>query len=93
MYPSLEKILKYNLTKDFKTLIQEYAQAEYDITPTYEVLSEDGPDHNKQFEVGIYLGEQQVGIGTGTSKKKAQEKAAEDGYMKMQEDDFQLFSQ
>ena len=36
-------------------LIQEYAQAEYEITPTYKILSENGPDHNKTFEVGVFL--------------------------------------
>jgi dsRNA-specific ribonuclease len=40
VYPSLQFIIENNLFKDFKSLIQEYAQAEYDITPTYEVLSE-----------------------------------------------------
>jgi dsRNA-specific ribonuclease len=40
IYSTLDEILKNNLTKDFKTIIQEYAQAKYDITPTYNVLSE-----------------------------------------------------
>ena len=40
IYPSLEEILKNNLTKDFKTLVQEYTQAEFDITPRYELIHE-----------------------------------------------------
>jgi len=55
VYTTLDNILKHNLFKDFKTLIQEYAQAEYDITPTYRVLDESGPDHDKNFLVGVYL--------------------------------------
>jgi ribonuclease-3 len=47
----LEDILSNNLTKDFKTLFQEAAQADYEVTPSYKVLLEDGPDHNKVFEV------------------------------------------
>lgn len=47
------------------------------------MLDESGPDHNKNFIVGVFLQEKQVGTGEGSSKKKAQEKAAEDGYKKM----------
>ena len=51
IYTTLDNILKHNLFKDYKTLIQEYAQAEFDITPTYKVLDESGPDHDKDFLV------------------------------------------
>ncbi|MFK7780649.1 MAG: ribonuclease III [Candidatus Gracilibacteria bacterium] len=80
IYPTINEILENNLTKDFKTTIQEYAQAEYEITPSYKVISESGLDHDKIFEIGIYLGQKIVGKGAGSSKKKAQEKAAEDGF-------------
>ncbi len=83
IYTTLDNILKHNLFKDFKTLIQEYAQAEYDITPTYKVLDESGPDHDKTFLVWVYLWEKEVGQWTGSSKKKAQENAAEKWYMSM----------
>ncbi|MDD2871341.1 MAG: ribonuclease III [Candidatus Gracilibacteria bacterium] len=80
IYPSVSEIIENNMTKDYKTTIQEYAQAEYEITPTYIVLNESGLDHDKTFEVGVYLGEKLIGKGTGSSKKKAQEKAAQDGF-------------
>ena len=80
VYTTLDNILKNNLFKDFKTLIQEYAQAEYDITPTYKVLDDSGPDHDKNFLVGVYLGEKKVWEWNGSSKKKAQEDAAERWY-------------
>ena len=80
VYTTLENILENNLTKDFKTIIQELAQADFDITPTYKVLSESGPDHNKNFDVWIYLKEKQIGQWSGSSKKKAQEAAAKDWY-------------
>jgi len=41
IYPSIKEILKDNLMKDYKTTIQEYTQAQYDITPNYKVLSEE----------------------------------------------------
>jgi len=78
IYPSLSKILENNLTKDFKTTIQEYAQAEYEKTPNYKVLSESWLDHDKLFEVWVYLWDEIIWKWSWTSKKKAQEKAAED---------------
>jgi len=80
IYTTLETILDNNLTKDFKTLIQEYAQAEHDITPTYNVLEESGPDHDKNFLVWVFLDEKQIWKWAGSSKKKAQEEAAKDWY-------------
>jgi len=83
IYTALDNILENNLFKDFKTLIQEYAQAEYDTTPTYRVLDESGPDHDKIFIVWVYLWEKEVGSWTWSSKKKAQESAAENGFNAM----------
>ena len=76
IYSTLESILENNLTKDFKTLIQEFSQAEFEITPTYKVLSEEWPDHSKNFLVWVYLDNKKVWEWNWTSKKKAQEDAA-----------------
>lgn len=80
IYPTIKEILENNLTKDYKTTIQEYAQAEYEVTPNYKVLSESWLDHDKTFEIWVYLKEKQVWKWVWTSKKKAQEKAAEDWF-------------
>ena len=80
IYPTVEEILENNLTKDFKTSIQEYAQAEFDITPDYKVISEAWLDHDKTFEVWVYLWEKLVWKWIWSSKKKAQEKAANDWF-------------
>lgn len=85
IYPSLKDILENNLTKDYKTTIQEYAQARFDITPSYKVLSESWLDHDKTFEVWVYLWEKLVWQWLWSSKKKAQEKAAEDGFNNLKE--------
>ena len=77
IYPTITNILKYNRTKDFKTTIQEFAQAKYDITPSYKVISESWLDHNKTFKVWVYLDKKLIWKWIWTSKKKAQEKAAE----------------
>lgn len=81
VYPSVDIILEQNLFKDYKSLIQEFSQAEYDITPNYDVISDDGPDHNKVFEVWVYIWKKLVGTGKWSSKKKAQENAAENAYL------------
>jgi ribonuclease-3 len=51
VYTTLPHILKNKLYKDFKTLLQEFTQAEYDITPCYKVLEDSGPDHDKNFHI------------------------------------------
>ena len=76
MEKCLGDILKKGLHVDAKSQFQEYAQEKHGVTPVYRVLSESGPDHNKVFEVGVYLGEDLAGKGEGSSKQKAEEAAA-----------------
>ena len=62
---------------DPKSRFQESAQDIVGITPTYKVLKEEGPDHDKQFLVGVYLDREPVAEGAGGSKQEAQVEAAE----------------
>ncbi len=80
IYIYLDDIIFNNLTKDYKTLFQESAQAEYELTPNYKVVSEKWPDHDKIFDVWVYIWDKQIALGKWTSKKKAQENAAENAY-------------
>lgn len=73
----LEQILKDKSYIDPKSRFQELVQDKEGITPHYEVESEEGPDHNKIFTVGAYVGTVQWGTGLGTSKQAAQQNAAE----------------
>ncbi|HBL39176.1 TPA: ribonuclease III [Candidatus Uhrbacteria bacterium] len=73
----LPKILKHQLYIDPKSRFQEEAQERFSITPSYKVLSEAGPDHAKDFEIGVYLGKELVATGKGTSKHEAQVSAAQ----------------
>lgn len=75
----LPEILEARLYVDPKSKFQEAAQEKLGITPSYRVLSEEGPDHAKVFQVGIYLDREQVAVGTGTSKQEAQVAAAAAG--------------
>lgn len=72
----LEKILEEKSYIDPKSRFQEIVQEKESVTPHYEVISEEGPDHNKIFTIGAYVGNEQWGIGVGTSKQSAQQNAA-----------------
>ncbi len=76
LLPHLDEVLEKKLYKDPKSLFQESAQDRAGITPTYEVMREWGPDHDKHFVVGIFLGEELIAEGEGRSKQTAQEEAA-----------------
>ncbi len=69
-------ILKYKLFQDPKSKFQELAQADFKITPTYKVLKETGPDHLKEFTVGVFLNQKLIAKGKGKSKQEAEIKAA-----------------
>ncbi|MDR2771887.1 MAG: ribonuclease III [Elusimicrobiota bacterium] len=62
---------------DFKSKLQEIAQSQYAILPEYKVLKETGPEHNKCFEMAVYLKKKLLGTGTGYSKKEAEQIAAQ----------------
>jgi ribonuclease-3 len=76
LLPKTEEIVSKKLWRDAKSLIQEKAQEHDSVTPSYKVLSESGPDHDKHFTVGIYFGSQFIAEGKGKSKQEAEQSAA-----------------
>lgn len=74
----LPAIIKSKAYLDAKSQFQELSQADRNITPHYEVISESGLDHNKTFTLGAFLEKEKVGQGVGGSKHEAQMKAAAD---------------
>jgi ribonuclease-3 len=72
-------ILKNELYIDPKSKFQETAQEMLGVTPSYKVLEETGPDHNKEFTVGVFLEKELIAVGRGTSKQEAQVAAAQAG--------------
>jgi ribonuclease-3 len=62
--------------RDFKSRLQEISQARLHLAPTYTVMAQEGPDHDKTFEVAIFLGGKEYGRALGKSKKEAQQNAA-----------------
>src|SRR3990167_8779668 len=75
----MKEVFDKKLYRDAKSYFQEKAQEIAGVTPTYEVLKEWGPDHAKNFVVGVYIGEEVVAEGEGSSKQEAQQDAAEKG--------------
>lgn len=75
----IDTILEEGSWRDPKSYVQELAQRFDGITPVYKTLKEDGPDHDKTFTVGVYVGAQLKGTGTGHSKQEAQTAAAREG--------------
>jgi len=73
----LPKIISLELFKDPKSELQEIAQEKTGETPVYQVIKEFGPDHNKKFQMGVFLEGEKLAEGKGRSKKEAEESAAE----------------
>jgi len=73
----IDEIVEKKLWLDAKSRFQEKAQEETGLTPSYKTLKEVGPDHNKQFTLGVFIGDTQIALGNGLSKQEAEQKAAE----------------
>ncbi|MDP3962399.1 MAG: ribonuclease III [bacterium] len=73
----IDEIVEKKLWLDAKSRFQERAQDETGQTPSYKTMKETGPDHNKIFTLGVFIGDVQVAVGTGLSKQEAEQKAAE----------------
>lgn len=69
-------------SKNWKALLQDFVQKKYQKQPVYNVISEEGPDHEKTFHVGVYLEHEMLGEGKGLSKKEAEQNSAEDAFKK-----------
>lgn len=75
--PDLDQIANSKADYNYKSQLLEYVQAHGLATPTYAVISEDGPDHEKRFHVEVSIEGSRLGDGFGKSKKSAQQKAAQ----------------
>ncbi len=76
LFVHTEEIITKRLWQDPKSRFQELAQENASITPTYETLSQEGPDHDRVFTVGVFLRHEKVAEGKGRSKQEAEQEAA-----------------
>lgn len=80
--PQIKEIEEKRLWIDAKSFFQECAQEKMGITPSYLTRKEQGPDHDKEFIVGVYIGDTFVAEGKGKSKQEAEQSAARNGLEK-----------
>ena len=81
----IDTVIAEDLWRDPKSYMQELAQKIDAVTPDYHTMKEEGPDHDKTFTVGVYVGDALKGVGTGHSKQDAQTEAAREGIRKYRE--------
>lgn len=79
LFPQIKEIVEKSLWQDSKSLFQEKAQEIAGVTPSYQVLHESGPDHDKTFIIGVFLNGERVAEGRGSSKQEAEQDAAQKG--------------
>jgi len=77
LFHKTEEVVSKRLWQDAKSKLQEISQERFKVTPKYEVLNQTGPDHDRTFVVGAYIGEEKVADGEGRSKQEAEQAAAE----------------
>ena len=76
LFGKIEEVIEKKLWIDAKSLFQEKAQELESATPSYKVLAESGPDHEKVFTMGVFLGDELIAEGKGDSKQEAEQDAA-----------------
>ncbi len=76
LFDKTHDIVEKRLWQDAKSRFQEMAQEHANVTPTYETLGQEGPDHDRVFTVGVFLGKSKVADGKGRSKQEAEQAAA-----------------
>jgi ribonuclease-3 len=77
LFHKTEEVVAKRLWQDAKSRFQEMAQEKTGITPSYQLLDQSGPDHDKRFIVGAYIGEVKIAQGDGRSKQEAEQDAAQ----------------
>lgn len=76
LFVKTDKIVEKKLWQDAKSRFQELAQERVSITPSYEMLSQEGPDHDRMFTIGVFLRTEKIAEGKGRSKQEAEQDAA-----------------
>ncbi len=83
LFDYIDEIVEQKLYKDAKSYFQEIAQEKQKVTPHYELVDSIGPDHDKEFIMGVFLGDKKIAEGKGYSKQKAESEAARAGLEKL----------
>ena len=81
LFAKTDLIVEKRLWQDAKSRFQEMAQEHHNMTPTYQTLGQEGPDHDRVFTVGVFIGSNKIAEGKGRAKQEAEQQAAEAGMM------------
>ncbi len=77
LFHKADEVVEKRLWQDAKSRFQEIAQDKAGVTPTYTLLDQEGPDHDKRFTIAAYIGKEKIASGEGKSKQEAEQAAAE----------------
>jgi ribonuclease-3 len=86
LHSAFPKIEPKRLLKDYKTTLQELTQSYFGVLPEYHLIRSSGPDHNKRFEIGVYIQGREYARAEGKSKKVAQQRGAAIAIEKLKEE-------
>jgi len=81
--PEIDKVVSGELGSNHKSLLQQLAQRDFALTPTYEVIAEQGPDHSKSFHVSAQIGARRYAPAWGRNKKEAEQRAASNALVEL----------
>jgi ribonuclease-3 len=81
--PEIVKVVSGELGSNHKSLLQQLAQRDFGLTPTYEVVAEEGPDHSKSFHVSAQIGTRRYAPAWGRNKKEAEQRAASNALVEL----------
>jgi ribonuclease-3 len=76
LFLKTDRIVEKRLWQDAKSRFQELAQEKVSVTPSYELIAQEGPDHDRVFTIGVYLKSQKIAEGQGRSKQEGEQDAA-----------------
>ena len=77
LFAKVDEVVEKKLWHDAKSKFQELVQERASVTPTYQMIDQSGPDHDKKFVIGAYIGNERVATGEGKSKQEAEQDAAQ----------------
>jgi ribonuclease-3 len=81
LFHKTDEVVEKKLWQDAKSKLQEIAQDKSGVTPTYELVNQTGPDHDKRFVIGVYIAGERIALGEGRSKQEAEQDAAQKALM------------
>jgi ribonuclease III len=85
--PEIDKVVSGEVGSNHKSLLQQLAQKDFGLTPTYEVLAEEGPDHSKSFHVSAQIGTRRYQPAWGRNKKEAEQRAASNALVELRSEE------